>query len=1133
MMAEDAEKAAENGRSKELYNITKILTGERKRQHTGVKSKEGELKSERNDILNRWIINEEKPTGFKCPVCRRLVSIVDNVESPKTWARQLPLNHLIMSMIDRRAMSCKEHPDERIKIYCKDHTKPCCTICATVHHRKCAQVVTIDEAVCGVKDSTKAHALKNKLKDKSDHLCKVLQNRKQNISSFEKEIEAIQKEISLVIATIFFAWIAPSEERGLFCYTCFKARNPDLCHADTQCELEKNDQLCGTRRYMDIYGHTTYEKGCVPKVMCPNSRNIAQFSPVGRRRRRQAIDVIQCCDTDYCNKDHFKPALTTPVPDVSTGSCQSQDVEHCTVWAHALKLDICNEPKVANNLCRHFCGRCGVEVTTDRHKVCIDEPICLALSKRFSICSDEMTAVNTCPQTCQRCGDFLPSTSSMPSEEMTTVKSTSQTAGTNESTACKDLLSRYNEKIICSDKLISKICPITCNTSGTVQSSMNSTDMPTSGGANSDGTTTVSNRITPITGFPNFSGNGSLNNSSGITKTNNNTSPTTSTTSLPVKTHPHCRDLDPNCPYLQKSVNICSNAEVSLGIGCHLTCGYCSNHFPCADLDGSTKYCQYESRDVVCYDEQSVIKSQCYSTCGRCNLFCDINPLLCQPIKTSTPPGDKACKDHDTQHYCKDINIDVDCFNEQHIITSGCYSTCHRCDLDPNSGVTLPVVTMDSTVALVTKEPGNFQTTPSGDKSCLDHENQHMHYCHLLDKDIVCENELYIKSYGCFSTCSRCDLLNSPTTTNSELSTSLETTTIKDEATSESSTTNELSTTEELSTTDAEISTTDEVSSTDDVSTTGEVSTTDELSTTEEATTESISTTEEMTSQMTTEETTLEATTEQTTESMTTTVEQTTTAEQTTTVDPFAACKGPISKNTGQFYLMRNNGFLSFMSTFKLHLSSSKVKWLVIYNPDIGLCQNISIFNTSQVIDIPSEFKVTRNEIEKKGVHILTSSKTDLYALYKDSITNEGFFVLPKEKLSTSYVIPSFVPSGGGESFIGIVATSVDTDVNITLKLLEKTETISYNNTKYGDGETISIHLPERGTLELSSNTDLTGTIVKSNKDIGVQSGVDGAKVPVNSGLMNQLLEMVPPVKELGTSFLYHHYLRTNNLYYV
>ena len=51
-MTEDAEKAVENSRSKELCKITKILSGERKRQHNGVKSKEGELKSERTDILN-------------------------------------------------------------------------------------------------------------------------------------------------------------------------------------------------------------------------------------------------------------------------------------------------------------------------------------------------------------------------------------------------------------------------------------------------------------------------------------------------------------------------------------------------------------------------------------------------------------------------------------------------------------------------------------------------------------------------------------------------------------------------------------------------------------------------------------------------------------------------------------------------------------------------------------------------------------------------------------------------------------------------------------------------------------------------------------------------------------------------
>ena len=36
-----AEKAAENGRNKELYNITKTLAGEWRRQEVGVKDQQG------------------------------------------------------------------------------------------------------------------------------------------------------------------------------------------------------------------------------------------------------------------------------------------------------------------------------------------------------------------------------------------------------------------------------------------------------------------------------------------------------------------------------------------------------------------------------------------------------------------------------------------------------------------------------------------------------------------------------------------------------------------------------------------------------------------------------------------------------------------------------------------------------------------------------------------------------------------------------------------------------------------------------------------------------------------------------------------------------------------------------------
>ena len=67
--AEDSEKAAENGRSKKLYTITKMLTGERRRQTVGMKDKQGALKTEKKDRMYRWrkhfseILNREDPTS--------------------------------------------------------------------------------------------------------------------------------------------------------------------------------------------------------------------------------------------------------------------------------------------------------------------------------------------------------------------------------------------------------------------------------------------------------------------------------------------------------------------------------------------------------------------------------------------------------------------------------------------------------------------------------------------------------------------------------------------------------------------------------------------------------------------------------------------------------------------------------------------------------------------------------------------------------------------------------------------------------------------------------------------------------------------------------------------------------------
>ncbi|CAC5413859.1 TRIM56 [Mytilus coruscus] len=154
------------------------------------------------------VTKEKDKSGFKCPVCRKVKSMQEHHGAPETWAEQLPINHLITSMMDLKDISrsekvcnacqlsnvskkavswctvcgeayctectkdhrkfrlslhhriisieelkssesvvgnsgivfCDEHPDKAIEIFCDDHSKPCCTLCATINHRKCESV---------------------------------------------------------------------------------------------------------------------------------------------------------------------------------------------------------------------------------------------------------------------------------------------------------------------------------------------------------------------------------------------------------------------------------------------------------------------------------------------------------------------------------------------------------------------------------------------------------------------------------------------------------------------------------------------------------------------------------------------------------------------------------------------------------------------------------------------------------------------------------------------------------------------------------------------------------------------------------------------------------------------------------
>jgi hypothetical protein len=210
--------------------------------------------------------SESTKNHFKCPICRSIVTLGELKNNIEAWTKSLPLNNLIVSMVDKQAMTqseklcdpcqfntesvkavswcstceeglckscdkyhrsfkitlnhvivpleemnsdkmslvihginyCSEHNGKLIKVYCMDHSRPCCTLCTTLSHRKCETVISIDTAAAGIKQSTKAVDLSNELQQKSKHIDEMIENRKYNIGVIDNKTGDILANIEEV-----------------------------------------------------------------------------------------------------------------------------------------------------------------------------------------------------------------------------------------------------------------------------------------------------------------------------------------------------------------------------------------------------------------------------------------------------------------------------------------------------------------------------------------------------------------------------------------------------------------------------------------------------------------------------------------------------------------------------------------------------------------------------------------------------------------------------------------------------------------------------------------------------------------------------------------------------------------------
>ncbi|XP_052705479.1 E3 ubiquitin-protein ligase Midline-1-like [Crassostrea angulata] len=201
-------------------------------------------------------------TDFYCPVCRKCY----HVTNPEEWVDTLPHNHLIVSLTDQEKMEkkepscdccsrlgqsqpavswcpkccdqlcencvnfhkisrltmehklgniaerdqnlsvdlfCKQHTSRRLEVYCFDHEEACCLMCATVSHRKCEKVTSLED--CAQNCSADIPNICSEIEDMQKACDTEITRVTSDLKSLETESKDIEHKVSTMAEEIINA----------------------------------------------------------------------------------------------------------------------------------------------------------------------------------------------------------------------------------------------------------------------------------------------------------------------------------------------------------------------------------------------------------------------------------------------------------------------------------------------------------------------------------------------------------------------------------------------------------------------------------------------------------------------------------------------------------------------------------------------------------------------------------------------------------------------------------------------------------------------------------------------------------------------------------------------------------------
>lgn len=94
---------------------------------------------------------------------------------------------------------CADHSSSPAQVFCRNHHVVCCTLCATVRHRTCSEISTLEEASKDVKNDKTTLDLQKQLYDLIDSLHKRISQRKDCLVNLKLSKETIENKTTGLI----------------------------------------------------------------------------------------------------------------------------------------------------------------------------------------------------------------------------------------------------------------------------------------------------------------------------------------------------------------------------------------------------------------------------------------------------------------------------------------------------------------------------------------------------------------------------------------------------------------------------------------------------------------------------------------------------------------------------------------------------------------------------------------------------------------------------------------------------------------------------------------------------------------------------------------------------------------------